>query len=73
MPEEKLLTVKEAHAMIAESIAARSINRPAPSIKSLYRWLNEGKVFKRAQRIGLAGWLVPREEVERVLREENIF
>lgn len=74
MPEnEKLVTVKEAHFMIVESIVAKKINRPAPSVKSLYRWLNEGKIFQRSQRIGMAGWLIPRDEVERVLREETIF
>lgn len=73
MPEARLVTVKEAHGMIIEKIQERKANRPAPSLATLYRWLNEGKVFQRSQRIGPAGWLIPHDEVERVLREENIF
>lgn len=61
----RMFTVKAAAGMIQEQSPGR-----APSVQTLYRWLNEGRIFKKAQRIGINGWLIPEEELERVIREE---
>jgi hypothetical protein len=61
----KLLTIKEA----VDWFLQRGIQR---SSRTLYRWANDGRVFKRVHRIGLGGVLIPEAELERALREEDL-
>jgi excisionase family DNA binding protein len=41
------------------------------SKKTIYRWIDEGKVFRDVRRVR-DGYLIPEEEVERVVSQENL-
>jgi len=59
MPIPKLLTIKE----IAE------IFKRSPD--TIYRWIDEGKIFKEIIKIK-GGYLIPETEVQRILRVRKV-
>lgn len=61
----RMYTVKAAAGLMQEKAPGR-----APSVQTLYRWLNEGNVFTRAERAGVNGWLIPEEEINRIILEK---
>lgn len=55
----KLLTVAEVAGIFRKSK------------KTIYRWIDEGKVFQDVRKVR-DGYLIPEKEVERVVSQENI-
>ena len=41
------------------------------SKKTIYRWIDEGRVFNDVRRVR-DGYLIPEEEVQRVISQENL-
>lgn len=41
------------------------------SKKTIYRWIDEGKVFRDVRKVR-DGYLIPEEEVQRVVSQENL-
>lgn len=55
----KLLTVAEVAPLLRRSK------------KTIYRWIDEGRVFKDVRRVR-DGYLIPEEEVFRIISQENM-